>query len=160
MWRPAEHSDQENLQWAWLRAVEWINWPLFISQPVVPVLLYFFTWQSIVISAVVIAYVWRIVVAQRFVSASLVGFGPFFVLLKFVSCPVMAFLIWQQNDRWIAGLALLWPLAVHLIEWPLTMLEAVLAAFFPVFEKSQRTMDIGPVQQRLMSALGYTRRDR
>jgi len=158
MWLPAEHSDEENLRWAWLRAVEWINWPLFISQPIVPVLLYFFDWSPIVVSAVLISYLWRLVVPQRFVSVGLANLAPSFVLLKFLSCPIMAFLIWQQNDRWGAALALLWPVAIHVIEFPITIIEAVLAGIFPVFKKAQSTMHIGPVQQRFMAALGYTRR--
>jgi hypothetical protein len=157
MWRVEEHSDQENLRYSWLRSVEWITWPSFILQPIVPLLLYFFTWQSILISIPFIDYAWRLIVAPRFLPVRLLDNGPLFVLLKFVTCPAMAFLLWQQNYRWEAALALFWPLANLVIDWPLTVVEAVLAGIFPVFEKSVRTMDIGPVQNRLMSTLGYTR---
>jgi hypothetical protein len=38
-WNGEEHNDDENFLWAWLRAVEWSLWPLFIAQPIVPFLL-------------------------------------------------------------------------------------------------------------------------
>ena len=36
VWNPADHSDQDNLTWSFLRAVEWGRWPIFLSQPVAP----------------------------------------------------------------------------------------------------------------------------
>jgi hypothetical protein len=110
MWIAAEHSDQDNLQWSWLRAVEWIGWPLFMSQPIVPVLLYFYEgW--ILLSVFLLTLLCRVTVLQWFVSVRLADIGPLFVLLKFLACPLMAVLIWQQGHHIIAALALLWPLA-------------------------------------------------
>lgn len=40
LWNPHENSDQENLRWCWLRAVEWGKWPLFVSQPLLPLMLF------------------------------------------------------------------------------------------------------------------------
>jgi len=56
-----------NLRWAWLRAVEWINWPSFITQPVVPVVLYFFDWWWMVLAVVALGYVWSATVVPWFV---------------------------------------------------------------------------------------------
>jgi hypothetical protein len=34
MWNPDRHPDEENLRWAWLRAIEWKHWPLFFPEAV------------------------------------------------------------------------------------------------------------------------------
>jgi hypothetical protein len=154
MWRAKEHSDQENLQWAWLRAIEWIDWPLFMSQPVVPVLLYFYDWPWILVAVLLTTLLWRVTVLQWFVSVRLADFGPLFVLLKFVVCPVMAFLIWQRGNHAGAALALLWPVVILLIASPLAIFQTLLGSFFPIFGH-ERTMYVGPVQERFMNALGY-----
>ena len=155
MWRPAEHTDEENLRWSYLRAIEWINWPQFISEPIAPVLLYFFDWLSVLRWIFLLNYFWRFVVAPRFISVAFANLGALLVRLKFLICPIMAFLIWQQGSLWIALLALLWPLVIYLIELPLTIVEGILSALLPAINKS---MYIGPVRQRFMSALGYVRR--
>jgi hypothetical protein len=48
MLNPNVHSDDLNLRWCWLRATEWIRWPYFIPQPVVPVMLVFWLWQAVI----------------------------------------------------------------------------------------------------------------
>ena len=52
MWTASEHSDEDNLQRAQLRGIEWIGWPLFLSQPIVAVLLYFYDWRWILAGVV------------------------------------------------------------------------------------------------------------
>jgi hypothetical protein len=54
VWNPSEHSDDENLRFCWLRAVEWGNWPTFISQPVVPIAILFWSWKIVVGAAVIL----------------------------------------------------------------------------------------------------------
>ena len=41
LWKTAEHTEEENKRWCWLRACEWGQWPLFVSQPIIPPLLLF-----------------------------------------------------------------------------------------------------------------------
>ena len=48
MWNFDEHSDNDNMRWTWLRAVEWGMWPLFISQPIAPIALLFWPWWSVI----------------------------------------------------------------------------------------------------------------
>jgi hypothetical protein len=129
MWRATEHSDFENSQWLLLRSIEWIQWPLFISQPAVPILLWFYQWQPVVVAVIVIAILWRVAIATWCVSVRLADFGPIFVVLKFPTCPVMAFLIWEKGDRFGAALALLWPIAVLLIKQLLNTWGFIATAF-------------------------------
>jgi|SRR6516164_934128 hypothetical protein len=70
-WNPDEHSLEENLRWALLRAMEWLTWPNFISQPIVPILLYFYPWPWVIGSVVLISFAWRMVVAPVVVSPTL-----------------------------------------------------------------------------------------
>jgi hypothetical protein len=65
----------------------------------------------------------------------------------------MAFLIWQEGGRWTAALALLWPvLGSGLVMWLLVFPQAALS-----FTARAKAAQIGVVQQRLMSRLGYSR---
>src|SRR6516162_7240259 len=110
-------EDDLESRWLRLRSIEWINWPLFISQSVVPPLLWFYEWQPVVVAVIVVTILWRLAIATRCVSVKLVELGPPFVCLKFLICPIMALLIWWQGDRVGAVVALLWPVAVLLIEF-------------------------------------------
>jgi hypothetical protein len=76
MWNSGEHSDEENIRWSWLRAVEWLEWPLFISQPVVPILLYFYRWPAVLGGVVAVAFLWRALVRPFWVVPSLANIGP------------------------------------------------------------------------------------
>jgi hypothetical protein len=112
MWKASEHPDCDNERWVLLRSIEWIHWPLWFSQVIVPVLLFFCDWQWVVLSSFGIAFFWRLFIARNFVSVWLADFGAFSMYLKFAVCPVMAFLIWRSGDDIGAWIALLWPAAV------------------------------------------------
>ena len=129
MWRASEHSDSENSRWILLRSIEWVQWPLFISQPIVPILLWFCEWQPVVLAVIAVSIIWRFGIATRFVSIRLADLGPILVVLKFVVCPVMAFLIWKQGDQFGAVLALLWPMAVLLIQQLLNAVMRIASIF-------------------------------
>jgi hypothetical protein len=153
MWRPEQHSDDENLRWAWLRAVEWQRWPLFLSQPIVPVLLYFYPWQWVIAIIAVIGFGWWFIVASRFTPSTGIDLAVYFVYLRFVTSPLMAYLLWQSGRPWIAALALSWPLVgTFLVGWVLMFPEAALA-----WTESAKAAQIGVIQRRLMSRFGDVR---
>jgi len=98
-----------------------------------------------------------VTVLQWFVSVRFADIGPLFVLLKFLTCPLMAFLIWRQGHYLIAVLALLWPFAgLMLIHWALPIIHAFLGPFVPRLSP-ERTIHVGPIQDRFLNALGYAR---
>jgi hypothetical protein len=159
MWIAAQHSVQDNVNWSWLRAIEWSDWPVFMSQPIVPVLLYLYDWRWILLGVFLGTLLWRVTVLQWFVSVRLAGVGPFFVLLKFLTCPLMAFLIWRQGHYIVAVLALLWPFAgATIINWALAIIHGILGSFVPVLSP-ERTIHVGPIQNRFLNALGYITED-
>lgn len=154
MWRPEQHSHDENLRWAWLRASEWKHWPLFISQPFIPIFIYFYPWVLVVGLLTLITFAWWIVVAPRFTPTTAIDMSVYFMWLRFVIPPLMAYHIWQNGYPWIAALALFWPLAGNwIVLWLLMLPEAALA-----FTEGAKTAQIGLIQERLMSRFGYTRR--
>jgi len=151
-WNPAQHSDDENTRWAWLRTAEWIWWPLFLSQPIVPVLLYFYQLPWVVGVVAAAALVWRILVVPSFVSPTISSIGLYFARLRFVTAPVMAFLLWRQDEPWIAASALLYPLVgTFVIQLPLALAYAP----FALTARGQASQ-IGVVQKRLMAAICRT----
>jgi hypothetical protein len=139
MWNPAEHSHEENIRWAWLRAIEWREWPVFMSQPVAPVLLYFYSWPAVLGGVVAVGFFWRALVAPFWVAPSLARIGPYFVKLKFITAPAMAYLLWQRGDTTGAVVAALFPFLITAV--------ATFVIFFP-------PLAIGLLQARFLSAIG------
>jgi hypothetical protein len=155
MWKPNEHSDDDNLRWALLRAIEWQQWPLFLAQPIIPVLLYVYPWPWVIGVIAALTLVWRVTVAARYTPSSAIDTATYFVLLRFVSSPVMAYLIWEKGHSWIAGIALFWPWAGNFIVNCVLMIpEAVLQA-----AQIGKGAEIGVIQRRLMNRFGYVRHD-
>lgn len=153
MWKPEHHSDDENLRWAWLRASEWHNWTRFLAQPIAPVLLYFYPWPLVVISIAVVTLAWWFIVAPRFTPPTGVDVAVYFVGLRFITSPLMAYLIWQKGSQWTAMLALCWPLlGDFMVIWLLMFPQAALS-----YTARAKDAQIGMVQQRLMRRLGYSR---
>jgi hypothetical protein len=152
MWISELHSDDENLRWAWLRASEWHNWPRFLAQPIAPVLLYFYPWPWVVICIAVATLAWWVIVAPRFTPATDVDVAVYFVALRFLTSPLMAYLIWERGDQWTAALALCWPLlGDFMVIWLMMFPRAALS-----FTARAKNAQIGVVQQRLMRRLGYS----
>jgi hypothetical protein len=155
MWRPEQHSDDENLRWSWLRAVEWQHWPLFLSQPIVPVLLYVYPWPWVTGIVAAISFVWWFLVASKITPPTDVDLSVYFVYLRFLTSPLMAYLLWRDDRPWIAALALLWPfVGTLLVGFVMTPLKAVLG-----WTQWAKAAQIGVIQRRLMFRLGYTRRN-
>lgn len=135
-WQPHEHSDQDNLQWSWLRAVEWGRWPIFLSQPIVPVLLIWFPWQPVVIATLLINIAWALFARYKFVSVPAARFGASFVRAKWVFWPAAtAYMLFvgRHPECWVA------------LAWPFLIFP--LGVFTPT--------SIGRIQTEFMRSLGY-----
>src|SRR5215471_741205 len=96
-WQPGQHTDKENFKWACHRAIEWAHWPIFLAQPVVPVLLYFLPWQPVIILLLVVSFAWWAIVAPRYTPSEAAGVAGYFVALRYLTAPLMAYLIWQSD---------------------------------------------------------------
>ncbi len=142
-WNPHKHSDDENVRWSWMRAVEWISWPAFVSQPIMPVLFWLYPtqWGGLLLVLVAFNFLWQYGISAERVSVPLASLGCLFVRLKWIACPVAAYFLWSSDFPYQAFAALLWPVAVY--------------AFASI--RIVR-IDIGAVQDRFMLRLGYTTR--
>ena len=147
MWNPSAHSDEDNLRWSWLRAVEWAYWPSFISQPIVPILLKFLPWPIIVLGLVTLNILWAKFISHQYVNVSAAYFAPALIFLKWFVCPVMAYYFYSKGAVLTAAIALLWPLAISVIDLVITILHIV------------PTPQIGTIQRMFMAKLGYQRQD-
>jgi len=140
MWNRWANRDDENLRFCWLRAVEWGNWPAFVSQPVVPIALLFWPWKSVVFTTAILNILWVLFIRYRIVIVPLAYWGALFVRLKWIACPLAAFFLYRRGQTGVAVLALLWPVAVMI--------------FGPMLAPK-----IGIIQEMFMQRLGYTRKE-
>jgi hypothetical protein len=140
MWNPKEHSDEENLRWAYLRAVEWASWPAFVTSPFVPLALVFISWPLVIGSLVALNILWAMTVRYRFVSTRAAAAGVFVALLRWLTCPAACLYLCWTGAWGIGLLALCWP-----------SLAGVVAAIPP--------SQIGVLQKQFMMRLGYAPRD-
>jgi hypothetical protein len=140
MWNPQEHSDDENMRWCWLRAVEWGTWPIFISQPIAPVAILFFSWWSVVLATLIATVLWVLFIRYRLVIPALAWWGAMVVRLKWVTCPLAAYILWFRGMKGAAVVALLWPLLILVMPLPLLPLGAT---------------RIGDIQKMFMQCFGY-----
>jgi len=136
-WNAHAHSDEENVRWSWLRAVEWTSWPAFVSQPIMPVFLWLSPtqWGGLVLALVALNFLWQFCISSKRVSVTLASLGCLFVRLKWIACPVAAYFLWHSDFPYQALAALLWPVAVYVIA-PIRIVR----------------IDIGSLQERFMTA--------
>lgn len=133
-WDPSLHSDQDNLRWCWLRAVEWGRFPIFLSQPLAPLLLLLISWPVVIASAVMANLLWALI-RYRFVDVTAASVGALLVMLRWVTWPGVTIYLFLSHspNRWIS---LLWPVLIY----PIGLLP---------------TTRVGRIQVQFMRALGY-----
>jgi len=109
LWKTAEHTQEENQRWCYLRASEWTRWPLFVAQPFIPPLLFFATPRTLLVSLVVAGWVWSLI-QYRTVHADLACIGCTIVFfLKWPSALVCGGLFLWRAEYGLAGLSFCWP---------------------------------------------------
>jgi hypothetical protein len=140
MWSPNQHTDQENLHWCWLRAIEWGRWPVFISQIVAPPMLYIFNWLTVVSFFVVLNILWSLFIKYKYVNVKLAFVGVLATKLKWLICPLLGYYFYTQNEVLVAVIALFWPLLIFIIG-------------------ALPTTQITVIQDMFMIKLGYIKND-
>jgi hypothetical protein len=104
-------SKDEFVRISWLRSVEWLKWPVFISQPLIPVLIAFFPIWQVAVGIVIIGWLW-LLVRSRYVNYSLMRFGALWVRLKWPLMIVMAVYFGAHHEWGHVVLSILTPLAI------------------------------------------------
>ena len=148
MWNPRDNSDDDNLRWCRLRALEWLHWPIFISQPFAPVALLFFSWWSVIVATLLATVFWIFFVRHKIVMPVLAWWGASIVWLKWISSPVAAYLLWRRGAKGVAIEALCWPLLTLLMIW-------LFAPLLWVNRLMGRPSGIEDIQNRFMQGIGY-----
>lgn len=153
MWNPAEHTNQENLQWSWLRALEWQNWPIFISQPIVPIMFYFYKWYLVIGIIVLVSFMWQALIVPFFVSPTALFYGVIFDKLKYLTTLIMAFLVFYKYGIMLTILTLVWPFICALIcGWILILPLAILS-----LTKLGKESQTGKIQEKIINEFGYVK---
>lgn len=130
------YTEGEIHKWIMLRAIEWGDWPLFIAQPIIPVLMLIFEWWIIVLGIVIANLLWGLV-RYKFVSVPLANFGCLFVRLKWFTSPAMG-LYFYLNDNILN--------AILALSWPLVTLILLAVRFYPI--------ELGRLERMFLEKLG------
>jgi hypothetical protein len=104
-------------RWLLLRAIEWSNWPTFVSQPIVPVLFLVFPWYWVVLIVCIADLGWS-AIRYRFVSVALARAAVLLVLLKWPSALICGIYLFFQRSYVAGVIALLWPILGTFIQVP------------------------------------------
>jgi hypothetical protein len=116
----AEHgfTEEELRRLLWLRAVEWANWPVFLSQPIAPILFIFLWWPYVLASVIFIDILWAFV-RYSFVSISFAKLGPILVAwTKWPAAIGSSIYLFIHGSYVAATIALLWPLVAGFMSIP------------------------------------------
>ena len=135
MWNPAECTDEENERWCLLRAMEWGSWPMFMSQPIAPLLMLVWPWPIVVFATVVANVLWAFFIRYNAVVPAMAYWGAFFFRLKWIACPLAACLLYLRGEKLGAAFALFWPWIAAFGQFPAPM--------------------VGRIQKMFMRCLGY-----
>jgi hypothetical protein len=124
MWNPNDNSNAENLRWCHLRAVEWVSWPIFIAQPIVPIALLFYPWWVIASAVLSVSVLWELSgIAQKIVAPRLAYWGALFIRLKFLASPLAAAALALKGFSWLlTAVVLVSPAAMYLLFVPMALL--------------------------------------
>jgi hypothetical protein len=114
MWMKLNEGELQ--RWLHLRAIEWTNWPAFLSQLVLPILVIFYRWPYVLAGVVVVDILWA-TIRYSFVSPNLSNTGCLLVgWLKWpVSIGSAAYLFLISHSYGVGILALAWPLLAGLV---------------------------------------------
>ena len=129
-----QYTDEGIRRWISLRAIEWGNWPAYLSQPVAPVLFILYPWYFIVLGILASGFVWSFFryscVSARLADAAVL--------------PVM----WL---KWPAAIGSCIYLVIH--QRPLTAVAALLWPILAAFVGVPAKRDI--IESSLAREIGY-----
>jgi hypothetical protein len=146
MLRPFDtYTDAEIERWLQLRALEWSSWPIFLSQPVLPVLLVLYPWQPTLIALLCIEAIWHFV-QYAFVSVRLSDISCLFVVwLKWPAAIVSSIYLFVHGRYALGVLVLAWPLIAVFVGMPINLLIGFLGV----------RRSLGSISLALARRIGY-----
>jgi hypothetical protein len=107
-----QYTDAEARQWLLLRAMEWKNWPSFISQPVVPILLIFYPWFTVLAGVFLLDVIWA-GIRYRYINVPAATNAVYLVTIcKWPAAIGSAIYIFLHHNYLSGALAIAWPLGL------------------------------------------------
>lgn len=140
LFRFTQFSSGELTNLCWFRAVEWIAWPAFLSQPLLPLFYIYYPVYWVLLVVVLISFSW-LPFRHRVASLQLATLGCFWVRLKWIAIPIAIFFLVRQNRYLAIVLTLATPIAVSLLNAPAQLLAAI----------AHRPAQIGIVQKKFLA---------
>src|SRR5947209_15517766 len=101
-------TDADVQRWLLVRAVEWSNWPTFVSQPIVPVLFLIFPWYYVVLVLAATDLGWA-TIRYNFINVALARWGVFVAQLRWPSALICGIYLLFHRSYLAGVIALLWP---------------------------------------------------
>ena len=106
------YTDEEMYAFIIQRSLEWVNWPLYISLSVVPVLLIYIPWWKLLIGVIVLNWIWRFV-RCRYQSIGLAMLGALLIPLRWPISIIMAIYFFITKSYFLSFLSVFWPILVY-----------------------------------------------
>lgn len=95
-----------------VRAIEWTNWPVFLSQSVVPVLLIYYPWYWVIAAVACLEFAWSFV-RYRYVSLRAANSAALLVsYTKWPATIAAGIYLFIQHRYMIGVIAVWWPLGL------------------------------------------------
>lgn len=137
-WEPNLHNDVENLRWAWLRAVEWGAYPIFISQIIFPVLIFFWNWKIVLLCLIGLNWLWNLIKYNYQNLRILTFYAALVPVLKYVFSVGFGIYFLVHKQYLLMGFCILYPIIgagiIGAINYP---------------------TQIGTIQNNIMKKMGY-----
>jgi len=138
LYNPIFHSNQDNLQWSWLRSIEWGSLPLYFSQLFVPILLLFIHWYYLIMIVIILCWFWSLF-RYKIINMTIASISGYIVIIKWIISICMAIIFIFQGNWFNAIFSAIYPIIVY-----------GLIIFVP------RTK-IGKMQEIFMNKIGYSK---
>lgn len=144
---PRDNSKEEIALWTYLRALEWMTWPEYVSQLFIPILFIFFDYKLVLFGLIFVTFNWIIFIRSNFLFMPFVAIPvPFVVLLKWpISLGVGVYFLIKHN-YFLAAFSAMWPIWMMLIMFVPDVIAAKL---------ERNKYGIGITQKKLVYLLGF-----
>lgn len=108
------YTPDQIMRLSWLRAAEWLAWPAFISQPILPILYLFWPWYYVWAGLALANLLWRFV-RYTFVNYTLATLGCLFVRLKWPVMLILGVYFLAHREYLLAVLSFATPLVAMMM---------------------------------------------
>jgi hypothetical protein len=117
LWSYQDYTEEELQRACMLRAMEWMVWPAFVSQPLLPVLYIFYPVYWVLVAVFIAGLLWM-PFRYRLASLPLATLGCYWVRLKWATIPVGVVVLLYQARYIAAVVALATPLLAGTLNLP------------------------------------------